>query len=142
RFAAGIWLMHFRLVLLFTFAIVSASVAFAAPTAEQRVEIQAIGGELTKAGTLFSEMKFKEAGDLIKAIQPRMEKLADGGDAAVISQLLPLHKRLEKAHALLELEGVTLPELKPVEKKPIEKKPLEKKPAEKTTAKATDKKGN
>jgi hypothetical protein len=35
------------------------AVAWAAPTAEQRAEIQALGTLLTKAGALYKEQKFK-----------------------------------------------------------------------------------
>jgi mono/diheme cytochrome c family protein len=89
----------------------------AAPTAEQRAEIQAIGTLLTKAGNLYKESKFKEAGEVVKEVQSRLDKLAGSGDQQVIAQLGPLHKRLLNAHALLELEGIALPALKPLEVK-------------------------
>jgi mono/diheme cytochrome c family protein len=44
----------------------------------------------------------------------RLAKLAEGADLQMHTQLDGLHKRLVKAHALLELEGITLPELKPL----------------------------
>jgi hypothetical protein len=89
--------------------------AFAAPTAEQRAEIGAIGTLMTKAGNLYKDGKFKESADVIKEAQPRLEKLAEKADEQMLSQLSPIYKRLVNAHALLELEGVTLPELKPLE---------------------------
>src|SRR4029453_3470959 len=91
--------------------------AVAAPTAEQRAEIQAIGTLLTKAGNLYKESKFKEAGEVVKEVQSRLDKLASNGDQQAITQLGPLHKRLLNAHALLELEGIALPALKPLEVK-------------------------
>jgi cytochrome c553 len=114
-------LMLFRLLL--SVAVICVLVAgisplIAAPTAEQRTEILAIGTLLTKAGNLYKESKFKEAGELIREIQGRVAKLAEGGDPQVLAQLAPMHKRLVNAHALLELEGVALPELKPLEAKP------------------------
>jgi mono/diheme cytochrome c family protein len=100
----------------------------AAPTAEQRAEILALGTQMTKAGNLFKAEKFKEAGDVVKEAQGRLEKLTEGADAATIDQLKPLHAKLVKAHALLELEGVALPELKPLEAKPAAGKPAGDKP--------------
>lgn len=88
--------------------------AEAAPTAEQRAEIAAVSTLMTKAGNLFNSKKFKEAGEAVKEVQSRLEKLAATGDAQIVSQLEPIHKRLTNAHAYLELEGVELPELKPL----------------------------
>jgi hypothetical protein len=104
----------------------------AAPTAEQRAEIAAINTLLTKAGSLYKESKFKEAGDAVKEVQTRLAHIAEGADQQTINQLSPIHKRLVNAHALLELEGVSLPELKPLEA------PL---PAAKTKAKTAAKGG-
>jgi len=87
----------------------------AAVSAEQRAEMLSIGTAMTKAGNLFKAGKFKEAGEAVKDAQARMEKLAAGGDKAVFDALQPGYQRLAKAHALLELEGVKLPELKPLE---------------------------
>lgn len=91
--------------------------AGAAPTAEQRKEIAAIGTLLTKAGNLYKESNLKEAGEAIKEAQSRLEKLAAEGDEQVITQLSAPYSRLLRAHSLLELEGIKLPELKPLEKK-------------------------
>lgn len=96
-------------------ALFLAGYGLAAPTAPQRAEILAIGTLLTKAGNLYKESKFKDAGEVIKEIQTRLAKVAEGADQQTIEQLLPMHKRLVNAHALLELEGIKLPELKPLE---------------------------
>jgi mono/diheme cytochrome c family protein len=86
----------------------------AAPTPEQRKEIAELGTLLTKAGNLYKESKFQEAGDTIKDIQTRVEKLTDGADEQLITQVEPIHKRLSNAQALLRAKGVTLAELKPL----------------------------
>lgn len=101
------------------------AVASAAPTPQQREELVAVGNLLTKAGNLFTNNKFKEAGEAVKDVQMRLEKLAEAADPQMHTQLEGLHKRLVRAHALLELEGVTLPELKPLalEAKPAAGKP-------------------
>jgi cytochrome c553 len=88
----------------------------AAPTAQQRQEIAAIGTVLTKAGYLYKDGKYQESGEAIKDAQSRLEKLAEGADEQLIGQLEGAYKRLLNAHALLELEGVKLPELKPLAK--------------------------
>jgi hypothetical protein len=92
-----------------------ATISTAAPTAEQREELVAAANAVKKAGELYSAGKFKESGEAIKDAQARIEKLSETDDKALIAKLITLHKRLTKAHALLELEGVKLPELKPVE---------------------------
>ncbi|WP_202921039.1 c-type cytochrome domain-containing protein [Anatilimnocola aggregata] len=89
-------------------------VVWAAPTAEQREELAAIATLMTKAGNLFQNGKHKEAADAVKEVQSRLEKIAAVGDDQITNQLVPIHKRLTNAHALLELEGLTLPELKPL----------------------------
>jgi mono/diheme cytochrome c family protein len=94
-----------------------ASVSSAAPTAQQRQEIAAISTLLTKAGNLYKDGKFKESGEAVKEAQTRLEKLASQGDEQVIAQLATPYNRLLRAHSLLELEAVKLPELKPLEKK-------------------------
>src|SRR5687767_5655159 len=87
----------------------------AAPTAEQREELVAAANSVKKAGELYTAGKFADSGEAIKDAQARIEKLSETDDRGVLSQLMTLHKRLTRAHALLELEGITLPELKPVE---------------------------
>jgi hypothetical protein len=84
-------------------------IAAAAPTGAQRAELAAVGTLLTRAGYLYNDSKFKEAGDLVKEFQTRLDKLAEGADAQLFSNLQGIHRRLVNAHALLELEGVTLP---------------------------------
>lgn len=86
--------------------------AQAAPTQAQKDEIAAISTLMTKAGNLYTNKKYKEAGETVKEVQGRMEKLAATGDEQILTQLGTIHKRLTSAHAHLELEGVELPELK------------------------------
>jgi mono/diheme cytochrome c family protein len=88
--------------------------AFAIATPEQRAEVAAISTLMTKAGNLFQGGKHKESAEAVKEVQARLEKLAAVGDDQLTNLLAPVHKRLTNAHALLELEGVELPELKPL----------------------------
>lgn len=95
----------------------AACAAVAAPTAEQRQEIAAIGTLITRAGNLYKDGKVKESGEAVKEAQTRLEKLAGDGDEQVVAQLSNAYNRLLRAHSLLELEGVKLSELKPLPKK-------------------------
>ncbi|MFP6671628.1 MAG: hypothetical protein VB857_09465, partial [Pirellulaceae bacterium] len=52
------------------------AVLTAAPTREQRTEVNLIRKDLLKAGNLDSQGKFKESGRLIGELQGRVEKLA------------------------------------------------------------------
>lgn len=89
-----------------------ASLATAAPTAKQREESRELGLAITKAGGLYKDGKLKEAADLLKDVQGRLEKLSTDGGKDVLPLVDPLFGKLERAHALLELEGITLPPLK------------------------------
>ncbi len=122
----------------------------AAPTAEQREEIQAATELMVKAGALFNQNKFPEAGEAVKEAQEHVIKAADDADQATLAQLAPIHKRMEQAHAILKSKNVDLPPLEPLPAtktaaktaaKPTTAKPAPgKKPAEKTTAKTTPEK--
>jgi mono/diheme cytochrome c family protein len=151
--------MSFRPFCLLTL-VFSSFIAFssleAATTAEQRSEINAASALMTKAGSLFVERKFQEAGEVVKEAQTRLANVALGADQPTMLLITPIHKRLEVAHSKLKAEGVSLPELKPLpepkaaaEAKSTEAKTTPKmataKPAAKPAAKAAtakmDKKG-
>src|SRR6185436_2183690 len=94
--------------------------ALAAPTKEQAAEIATISTLITRAGNLYKQGKNSEAGEAIKEAQSKIEKLGEGGDPQVIKALEGHYKRLLNAHALLEIEGIKLSEIKPLEaKKPM-----------------------
>jgi mono/diheme cytochrome c family protein len=100
--------------------LVVTAVVWAAPTKEQQAEISTISTLLTRAGNLYKQGKNAEAGEAIKEAQAKIEKLGEGGDAQVVKALEGPYKRLMNAHALLEIEGVKLNEIKPLEvKKPM-----------------------
>src|SRR4051812_37829962 len=86
----------------------------AAPNAEQRQEIEAITGLMVKAGTLFKENKFNDAGEAVKEAQTRLAKVAEGADQATVAQLAGIYQRVEVAHALLKGKGIELPALEPM----------------------------
>ena len=105
----------------------------AAPNAEQRAEAAAIGTLMTKASNLFLNNKFKESAAAIAEAQQRIEKLTEGADEGVINLISPIYKKLQNAHSLLELEGVSLAELKPLPKG-MKADPKDPKPAPGTPA--------
>lgn len=86
--------------------------AWAQVSAAQRREIAALQTAVRNAGRLYVAKKFKESGEAVAEIQARVEKLSAGGNAPLLKQLEGLQASLEKAHALLELEGISLPPLK------------------------------
>jgi hypothetical protein len=106
--------------------------AWAAPTAEQKAEIEAVGELMKKAGALFKENKFGECAEVISEVQQKIEALSATGDAIIIKQLEPHYTRLANAHAKLELEGLELAELMPLGKakkpakpaQPVKTKPM------------------
>jgi mono/diheme cytochrome c family protein len=109
--------------LLFGLIVLTSGVATAAPTAEQKAEIAAVGELMSKAGALFKEKKFGESAAVIAEVQEKVAKLAESGDAIILKQLETPHKQLSKAHALLELEGIEVPELMPLPSATKPKKP-------------------
>lgn len=90
---------------------VLASPAGAAPTPAQREVISTLSVALTKAGNFFKQGKHAESAEIVKDVQAKVEKLA-ASDKSLAPFLDPLYTKLERAHALLELEGIELPALK------------------------------
>jgi mono/diheme cytochrome c family protein len=96
-------------------AVATASFAWGAPTAAQKEELQTVAALMTKAGALFKAKSFQECGEVVQQAQEKISQLAASRDKVILRQLEVHHKRLKSAHALLELEGVELPELLPLE---------------------------
>ena len=92
-----------------------AGVAGAAPTAEQKQEVAAINTLVGKATTLYKAGKFKEAGESLQEAQQKIETLAASADGPLLNLLAPAHRKVKNAAPLLELEGVKLPPIAPLE---------------------------
>ncbi|MEY4176634.1 MAG: hypothetical protein RLY70_208 [Planctomycetota bacterium] len=120
------WAIAFALAAGMTASIVGQA-AFAAPTPAQREEIAALGTALTRAGNLYKQGKHAESGAVVKEVQAKVEKLA-AADKSLLSFLESLYTKLERAHAVLELEGVELPPLKKPSDVEPEAKPAAGKP--------------
>lgn len=114
-----------------------ALVLMAAAAAQDKAEIQAVSELMAKAGKLFTESNFKEAGELVKEVQTRLAKLAEEADQATIAQLNPIHERLERAHALLKGKGVELPTVQPLVAAKAKGKKVTKTAPDKPATKAT-----
>lgn len=85
-----------------------------AQTAAQRQAITKVNNQMVEAGKLYGAKKLKDCATLVKTIQGDIEALTTSGDQKIIRALRPTYSRLQKAHSLLELEGYTLPALKPL----------------------------
>ena len=69
---------------------------------------------MREASSLYSQAKYQESADVVREVQQRIEELAAEADEALVALLDPVYRRVVRAHALLELEGVELPPLKPL----------------------------
>src|SRR5688500_2954112 len=95
--------------------LLAAQGAWAAPTAAQRAELLAVSTLVTRASNFFAAHKYPESATAMKEAQARFEKLAEGADEQMVTQLRPVHQKLIRGYALLELEGISLSPLKPLD---------------------------
>ncbi|MEQ8788145.1 MAG: c-type cytochrome domain-containing protein [Pirellulaceae bacterium] len=105
------WLRAAALAMLVSGVLTSGQATAQVSTAQKR-EIAALENAIRGAGRLYVSKKYAESGEAVAEIQSRLEKLSAGGDEQLLKQLEGLQNSLKKAHALLELEGVSLPPLK------------------------------
>jgi mono/diheme cytochrome c family protein len=111
------------LLLLLTVAAVwsaASTTVMAQVTPQQRkVELE-LRTAVKKAGNLFSQGKFDESADVVIEVQRKFDKAMKEPTEQTLSLFSKVFNSLKKAHALLELEGVSLPELKePMIAKPM-----------------------
>lgn len=85
--------------------------ADAAVTPEQRKQISTIEGEISAAGRMYAAGQYTESAEKVSEAQQSLIQLMQSKDPALHKALRPIYSRLEKAHALLELEGAELKEL-------------------------------
>lgn len=93
----------------------------AATTPAQRREANALYIQIRKAGTLYAQGKYMESSDVVRKVQSRVSEMAKAVDEDVLKLLEPIHRRVVRAHALLELEGV---ELDPIVELRLDPKPM------------------
>ena len=84
----------------------AAESSFAAVTAKQREQVAQLTLQTREAGQLFTQAKFKECSEKIAEIQAGLASLMPGAEPALQRLVKPIYARLQRAHALLELEGV------------------------------------
>lgn len=111
RFLAGFQVAALALVLFG-----GASSVVAAATSTQIRAAKALSVQIRNAGSLFAQGKFDESAAVVKAVQAKMAELAKDADEEIMMLLEPVQNRVIRAHALLELEGIELPAIVPLEK--------------------------
>lgn len=69
----------------------------------------AVNQSIAKAGANYSAGRYEEAGNSIKVAMTQIKAAASTGSTELYDTLLPAMQRVEKAHTMLEFEGVSLP---------------------------------
>lgn len=104
---------------------VDAVVAQVTITPAMRKAENALRVKVTRAGNWFAQGKIDESADLVVEAQKEFEEQMKGADQQRLALYSKVYNMLKKAHALLELEGIELPELKqPMVAKPMPKPPV------------------
>ncbi|MEC7564840.1 MAG: c-type cytochrome domain-containing protein [Planctomycetota bacterium] len=86
--------------------------------AQRKVELE-LRTQVRKAGNLFAQGKFDESAAEVIAVQKRFDEVMKEADEQSLALFSSVYNSLKKAHALLELEGISLPKLnKPMIAKP------------------------
>jgi mono/diheme cytochrome c family protein len=98
----------------------ASTTAMAQVTPQQRkVELE-LRTAVKKAGNLFAQGKFDESADVVIEVQEKFNEALKDPNEQTLFLFSKVFNSLKKAHALLELEGVSLPELKaPMLAKPM-----------------------
>jgi mono/diheme cytochrome c family protein len=96
--------------LLLVLGVALSSVAAAAELSDVETRVlQAIHATVQQAGVSYAAGNFEQAGEKIREAIEQVRIAASKGSADLYSQLEPAMQRIEKAHTLLEFEGVSLP---------------------------------
>lgn len=81
----------------------------AAPSkAELAKQLAAVTKQVNEASKAFKNGDFEKSVELIRESQEQLLALAKSGDKTILRKLEPMHKSLQRAHAMLELEGYSL----------------------------------
>ncbi len=81
----------------------------------QRQTLIRLRGELRNASQQYRRREFKPAASKVQGVQKELGNLLDKVSISDRKQLRTIYKTLERAHALLELEGVEMPALPKLE---------------------------
>lgn len=90
--------------------------AVAAVTAEQREQLESLHAQIKEAANLYKEMRFADSAKKITAVEEALTKLVASKDAALVRMAKPVYASVQRAHQLLEVEGIELKELPSWEK--------------------------
>ncbi len=133
--------MRFLLVLAGVALSVTTGVAADLSSQEKQV-VNSVNDAVKNAGAAYAAGKYDSAGEHIRQAMKQVDEAGHSGSKGLIDALDPALKRISKAHAMLEFEGVSLPPFrrpvanatasametsKPVTK-PVPKKPTPPKP--------------
>lgn len=78
-------------------------------TTAQRAQLQETFSLIRETGTTFQAGQFPEAGQTLVRAMLQLEEVLRDADAETFKTAEPLIVRIERAHALLQLEGIVLP---------------------------------
>lgn len=106
---------------------------------EQTRMVQAINAAVLKAGTSYAAGNYPQAGDQIAEAIDLVQQAVAEGSPELYDQLEPAMRRIQKAHTLLELEGVSLPPFQRPKRPTASPKSADAKPKETSKPKETAK---
>ena len=89
-------------------SLTAARQAAAELTAGQKKAVAEIAVQIREAGTLYQSGNFAESGKKIDSAMAAIDKLVSNGGPEAFDAVAPAFPRIVNAHALLELEGVTM----------------------------------
>ena len=92
---------------------------------------QVINATVMKAGANYASGDFDKAAASIREAMTQIAAAIDGGSAELYDALVPAMQRIEKAHTMLEFEGVSLPPFRRP-KRPELEQPMPSKPSPQT----------
>ncbi len=100
--------MHRSIALLCIVVLSLPALAAELTTREKRM-MDGVNATVRKAGTDFAAGNYQAAGESIRRAMTQIDVAVKAGSGELYDQLGPAMSRITKAHALLELEGVSLP---------------------------------
>ena len=102
-----------RRILLLIALLLSPSVAKAELSVRQIRMVEVINTTVMSAGVSYAAGDYQQAGNQIGEAIKQVDAAMQGGSPELYDRLLPAIKRIRKAHAMLEFEGVSLPPFQP-----------------------------
>ncbi len=98
-----------HLIVVFCMSLVAADSLAADLTSRQKSIVAGVNASVAKAGASYKAEKYEEAGQSIERAMKQVTVAINTGSVELYDSLEPAMKRITKAHAMLEFEGVSLP---------------------------------